>query len=209
MTYRTVLAPASAEYVDRRSRFLATIYPVESAEAAGEVLRAQRTRYWDAKHHVWAYRLLAGQTERCSDDAEPHGTAGRPALEVLAGRELWNVAVVISRYFGGTLLGTGGLVQAYSGSTRLALEAARLAEYRPGVRFTAVCDYGQYDLFARLLEANGGSVADSDFTDRVRLSGQIEAARFPAFETALREGLRGAVTLEKTGEFAAPFEINC
>ncbi len=208
LSYRTILEPASAEYVDRRSRFLATVLPVADEAAAQAYLAGRREQYWDAKHHVYAFRLLENRLERYSDDAEPHGTAGRPALGILAGRDLWNVMVVVTRYFGGTLLGTGGLVQAYAGSTRLALDAAQLVEMRPGISFFVDCDYSQYELLRRIVAQCGGTQCEADFTDRVRLRATIENNRFQTLQETLREQLSGTLTLQKTGEILTPFQIN-
>ena len=113
--YQTVYQGASAEIVEKKSRFIAEVFPVSSEEEAAEILEEVKKQYWDARHHCWAYVIGDTQAaERCSDDGEPSGTAGKPILEVIRGQKLSNVLVVVTRYFGGTLLGTGGLVRAYS-----------------------------------------------------------------------------------------------
>lgn len=129
--YRTIAGPASAELDIRRSRFLGELTRVESEEHAREVVAEARTKYWDARHHCSAFLLGPEQEiQRSSDDGEPAGTAGAPMLEVLRGAEISDVVAVVIRWFGGTLLGAGGLVRAYSDAVRAALENARTIERR-------------------------------------------------------------------------------
>ena len=117
--YQTVYQGASAEITEKKSRFIAAVFPVSSEEEATEALENIKKQYWDARHHCWAYVIGTEQvTERFSDDGEPGGTAGKPILEVIRGQKLYNVLVVVTRYFGGTLLGTGGLVRAYSSACK-------------------------------------------------------------------------------------------
>ncbi len=124
-SYLTLRAPAVAEIEVKRSRFLAEIHPVTDEVAARAVVEAARARHWDARHHCSAFILGArGEVERSSDDGEPSGTAGAPMLEVLRGRELTDVCAVVTRWFGGTLLGAGGLVRAYGDAVRAAVAAA-------------------------------------------------------------------------------------
>ena len=135
-SYATVSAGVRAELEVKRSRFLCRIEPVSTEEAARGVVEEERRRYWDARHHCSAFVLgPAGELERSSDDGEPSGTAGAPMLEVLRGRALADVVVVVSRYFGGMLLGAGGLVRAYSDAVRTGLEAAEVRERRLFARF--------------------------------------------------------------------------
>ena len=113
--YKTVLEGGEGEIIEKKSRFIATVRPVEKEEEALSFIEEMRKKYWDATHNCYAYVIGERQeVMRCSDDGEPGGTAGKPMLDVLLGEELYNTAVVVTRYFGGTLLGTGGLVRAYS-----------------------------------------------------------------------------------------------
>ena len=122
--YRTIYRGGEDEIVEKKSRFIATVVPVNTEEEALEFVEKTRKKYWDARHNCFAYIIgERGQLQRCSDDGEPNGTAGKPMLDVLLGNELRNVAVVVTRYFGGTLLGTGGLVRAYSGAVKAGLDA--------------------------------------------------------------------------------------
>ena len=125
MKYKVVYEGGEDEIVEKKSRFIATVIPAESEEEALEFIEAMRKKYWNATHNCFAYVIgQRNELQRCSDDGEPSGTAGRPMLDVLLGEEIHNVAVVVTRYFGGTLLGTGGLVRAYSASTQAGLASA-------------------------------------------------------------------------------------
>lgn len=131
-----------AELVEKKSRFIATVRPVESEEEAAAFIEEMKKKYYDARHNCSAYVLGSkAQLTRSSDDGEPSGTAGRPMLEVLLGSGIRNVAAVVTRYFGGTLLGTGGLVRAYSGVLKEALEKCETARQHFGVRFKIRADY--------------------------------------------------------------------
>ena len=122
-SYQTIYRGGEGEITEKKSRFIATVIPVNEEEKALEFIEAMKKKYWDATHNCSAYVIgERGETKRCSDDGEPSGTAGRPMLDVLEGEGLRNVAVVVTRYFGGTLLGTGGLVRAYSSAVRAGLE---------------------------------------------------------------------------------------
>ena len=123
--YTTIQGDFTAEYTEKHSRFIAVAFHCETEQQASEIIAAQKSKYWDARHNVYAYLLKDG-TARFSDDGEPHGTAGMPMLEVIKGSGITNVLVVVTRYFGGILLGTGGLVRAYSTSTRDALDGCLL-----------------------------------------------------------------------------------
>ena len=123
--YKVVYKGGQDEIIEKKSRFIATVAPVESEEEALAFIEAMKKKYWDARHNCFAYVIgERGQLARCSDDGEPGGTAGKPMLDVLLGEEVRNVVVVVTRYFGGTLLGTGGLVRAYSSSTQAGLHAS-------------------------------------------------------------------------------------
>ena len=132
-SYRIVYTGGSGEIVEKKSRFIADIRPVSTEEEALAFIEEIRKKYWDARHHCYAYILgERGQYSRCSDDGEPSQTAGRPMLDVLAGEELTDVCAVVTRYFGGTLLGTGGLVRAYSGAVKEGISHCVLMEKSMG-----------------------------------------------------------------------------
>ena len=139
--YKTVKNTASAEIVEKRSRFIASVKPVESEQEAVEFINELRKKYWDASHNVYAYILEDNGVMRYSDDSEPSGTAGMPVLDMLKKEGITNAAVVVTRYFGGILLGTGGLVHAYSKSAKAGVLAANVLEMILCREITIVCDY--------------------------------------------------------------------
>ena len=184
--YKTIAAPASAEHTEKRSRFFCLAAPIHDEEGANALLAQARTRYWDANHNCYAY-ILRGATTRCSDDGEPQGTAGLPILEVLRHRELEDVILIVTRYFGGTLLGAGGLVRAYSHSAALALDSASVLEMRPCAVFSLQLPYHHYGKVQNLLAGQGGTITNEEFSDIVALRGRIAKDSFSAFEKALAE----------------------
>ena len=140
--YQTVYEGNEAEITEKKSRFIATVRPARSEEDALVFIESMRKKYWDASHNCFAY--VVGERcelQRCSDDGEPGGTAGRPMLDVLIGEGLHDTAVVVTRYFGGTLLGTGGLVRAYQSATKAGIEASTVITKRAGRKWKLTTDY--------------------------------------------------------------------
>ncbi len=193
--YRTVEREASSEFTERRSRFLGHAKPVQSEEEAVAFINEMKSRYWDANHNVYAYVLRDGQTRRYSDDGEPQGTAGIPVLEVIQKSGLTDVAVVVTRYFGGILLGTGGLVRAYSHGASLAIAEAGPLTMRKFQIAELVCDYTQYGRVAALIPECGGVIDDTGFTDRVAILYHMTAADKPAFDKKLADATSGQVAV--------------
>ena len=140
--YKTVYQGGTGEVVEKKSRFIATVRPVNSEEEALQFIEEMKKKYWDARHNCSAY-VIGERREfmRCSDDGEPQGTAGKPMLEVLLGEDLYNTAVVVTRYFGGTLLGTGGLVRAYSKAVQEGLADSRIITKKHGILTEVGTDY--------------------------------------------------------------------
>ena len=169
--YRIVFAGGSGEIVEKKSRFIATVSPVESEEEALAFIEKTRKQYWDARHNCFAY-VIGDHQElmRFSDDGEPQGTAGKPMLDVLLGEELHNTAVVVTRYFGGTLLGTGGLVRAYSGAVQEGLRSCVLAEKRKGLQLSIGTDYSGIGKVQYLLGQRGIRILSSEYTEQVVLT---------------------------------------
>lgn len=169
--YKTIYEGGTDEIVEKKSRFIAQVFPVETEEEVTEIIEANKKKYWDARHNCYAFVLGAGgEISRCSDDGEPSGTAGRPILEVLTGQELRNVLVIVTRYFGGTLLGTGGLVRAYSQATQAGIAASRVIQKEVGHRITIDTDYngvGKLQYVAAQLEV---AVLDTAYTDKVQMT---------------------------------------
>ena len=147
--FKTIMQNARAEVEEKKSRFIANIFYVESVEEAEQNIKQIKKQYFDARHHCYAYRIMdvAGMKEKQSDDGEPSGTAGAPMLNILQKNELVNVLVVVTRYFGGTLLGTGGLVRAYSDATLKALLDSGIGEQILGYVMRVVIAYKDLERF--------------------------------------------------------------
>ncbi len=171
MDYRTIEKASTAEIIEKKSRFIAELYPVGNEEEALEILEKVKKRYWDARHHCWAFVIGNEQPlERCSDDGEPSGTAGKPILEVIRGTQLCNVLMVVTRYFGGTLLGTGGLVRAYTSSSKEAIEAADIVVKISGYKLKIKTDYTGLGKIQYLLAQKGIDIQESEYTESVGLT---------------------------------------
>lgn len=190
---------ANAEFVDRKSRFIAQLVHVESEDEANAFIETVRKRHYDARHNVPAWILLDGR-ERQSDDGEPSRTSGMPTLEVLRGAELKNVCCVVTRYFGGTLLGPGGLVRAYTAATQEAVAAARSAgqivEMTSVVPVDVRVPYPQYEQVLHLAEGAGAHVAGTDYTDAVTLHLVFRAGEERPFCDKMRELMAGREDVE-------------
>ena len=184
-----------AELLIRKSRFLAEATPVDSAEAARELWRERKRIYADCNHVVMAFVCRPqGGVMGCSDDGEPSGTAGRPALEVLKGTGITNVLLTVTRWFGGIKLGTGGLVRAYTESAQLALADAPTVELVPLTRFTLALPYFLYETVRRRVPEFAAEITGEEFAAGVTLSGVIPSASFAAFSDAVRDLTGGAAT---------------
>ena len=202
--YRTVKNEAEDEFVERRSRFIGRVKPVKTEEDAVSFIRACKSKYWDASHNVYAYSLREGSVRRYSDDGEPQGTAGVPVLDVLQKENLTDLAVVVTRYFGGVLLGAGGLVRAYSHAAKLGIMAAGIQVMRLCVTGTITCDYNQYGRVASLIPQLGGRVEDAQFGMVVVLSFSLPKEAAPALEKQLADVTCGSVAPLFTGECYLP-----
>lgn len=189
-TYRTLAAPFEAEIAERKSRFICHVAPVSTEDEALAVLSDVRARHPEARHNVWAYLLRDGR-ERCSDDGEPQKTAGLPTLEVLRRSGLADLVAVTTRYFGGTLLGTGGLVRAYTEAVQAALAGAQIAEYTSCVTAACRLPYARYEQVLRLAEDAGGKSLGADFGADVLLRALFKEGDAPAFAATVRELSRG------------------
>jgi len=189
-SYRSIAGPATAEIVERKSRFIGLAYPVTSEEEAFLVLDDVRAANPEARHNVWAYLLQNGR-ERCSDDGEPQKTAGLPTLEVLRRSGLVDLVLVTTRYFGGVLLGTGGLVRAYTAAAQEALAAATPVEFTSCVDVACTMPYHLYEQVRRLATDAGGKPGEAAFTDVVALSVLFKEGEHEAFVAAVSELARG------------------
>lgn len=197
---RTVKRSGEHEIVVKKSRFLCAVSRVDSEEQVRELLHQRRKRHHDARHHCYAYVLGDdGQIQKSSDDGEPGGTAGIPMLEVLRRNELTNTVAVVSRYFGGVLLGAGGLVRAYGGAVSAALDELGLVERRPVRVVSTTVDYVTAGKLENELRSAGHHVADVHYGDAVRFDLHIADDRVREFGDWLAEATAGSATIE-TGE---------
>ena len=170
MDWNTLYSGGTGEYEEKKSRFIATIEPVSSEEEAVAFVAAMKKKYWDARHNCSAFIIGDnGQKSRCSDDGEPSGTAGRPMLDVLEGAHVTNACVVVTRYFGGTLLGTGGLVRAYSAAVKAGLENCTLIKKVNGSLIAVTCDYNDYQKIERAAAQKGWLVHEKDYGQSVTI----------------------------------------
>lgn len=198
-SYKTVLREGCGEYEVKRSRFLCYVKPVTTSEEAQAFIAEVKQKHWDARHNCSAYRLREGNLKRFSDDGEPQGTAGMPILDVLEKQDVTDLCVVITRYFGGVLLGAGGLVRAYSHSAALALEAGEVVEMISCVEGKLDCDYTLYGRIPSLLAECDGQETGTDFTDRVTVRFRIPEDNFEAFQSKLTEYSSGKVSAKAVG----------
>ena len=202
--YKTIAARAEAEIVEKKSRFIGQIAPVATEEEALAFIAEVKAAHRMARHNVYAYVLRGGRV-RYTDDGEPAKTAGMPTLEAIQHAGLEDVAVVVTRYFGGILLGTGGLVRAYTTATARALENAEVVTVRSVVELQVTVDYSLYERASLLIDAAGAKQAAPQFTDRVTLCWQMpEHTEGPLLEQ-LRELTRGGAEAVVSEPFYAPF----
>lgn len=195
--YKIVYAGGKGEIVEKKSRFIATVVPVETEEEALAFIESMRKKYWNATHYCFAYAIGERQEIlRCSDDGEPSGTAGKPMLDVLIGEELHNVAVVVTRYFGGTLLGTGGLVRAYASATQAGLSASKIITKRFGFKLKITTDYTGLGKIQYILGEKKIKTLDSEYTDQVVLHTLIPNEMLDEIKEEVTEGTAGRAVME-------------
>lgn len=201
MKYKTVYQKSEAQIVEKKSRFIAEVFPVSSETEAEAVLDQVKKKYWDARHHCWAYVIGTNQVQkRLSDDGEPSGTAGKPILEVLEGKELHNVLLVVTRYFGGTLLGTGGLVRAYSSAAKTSLEHSTIITRIYGFKLKISTDYTGLGKIQYILGQRKIPVLDSQYTEQVELTILVPEAEAESVTALIREETNAQAETVKVGE---------
>ena len=205
MGLKIVFEGGEGEIVEKKSRFIATVKPVHSEQEAIDFINELKKKYWDATHNCSAFVIGSRQEiQRCSDDGEPQGTAGRPMLDVLLGEDIHDVAVVVTRYFGGTLLGTGGLVRAYSRAVQEGLRKSKVIEKVLGSRLVIGTDYNGIGKIQYLLGQRGIPVVDSRYTDVVELEILIEESAVSELLDAVTEATSArAVFQEEKGIYFA------
>lgn len=205
MGYQTVFKRNESEYVEKRSRFIATLCHCETEEDANNFVKEMKAKYWDARHNVYAYSVEQGRMCRFSDDGEPHGTAGKPMLDVIVGSGITNIAVVVTRYFGGVLLGTGGLVRAYSKATQDVLQSAEVYIMLQGTDCEIVCEYADLATLQRLVFDSEGEIKNTGYTDKITLSFVLKEEFLNGFKEKLRETFSARLVLEEKEKILLPF----
>lgn len=194
--YKTVKQRASDEFVEKKSRFIGYIAPVETEDEAIAFINEIRAKHRDATHNVYAYSLRAGQIKRASDDGEPSGTGGVPMLNVLNGNGLVDVCCVVTRYFGGTLLGVGGLVRAYTEGAKIAVAAGGIKTMAESADVLVRCDYGLYGKIEHYINEHGILVVGSDFGADVSVTVRLRTEDVAAFEKGMVELTSAKATTE-------------
>ncbi len=189
---KIVYVGGEAQIVEKKSRFIATVRPAASEEDALNFIAEMKKKYRDASHNCSAFVIgEQSRLQRCSDDGEPQGTAGRPMLDVLTGEDLHNTAVVVTRYFGGTLLGTGGLIRAYEKAVQEGLKASVIAEERTGIPLTIRTDYSGIGKIRYLLSSRDLPTLDTDYTDSVSVTVLVSAGEENSLRDAVTEATSG------------------
>lgn len=187
--FKTINKNVSSEIVEKKSKFIANIFYVESVEEAEEKIKEIKKRFYDAKHNCFAFRIYAkeGVTERFSDDGEPSGTAGSPMLNLLSTQNLNNVVVIVTRYFGGILLGTGGLVRAYSGAAQKALEETEIIEKDLGLEVLIEINYSDLEKLKYYLKQNKIRIIDTKYQENIDVICEISSEKLETLQSLKNE----------------------
>lgn len=173
--FKTILNDSEAEIVEKKSRFIANIFYVETQEEAEEKIKEIKKKYFDARHNCFAYSIVTKDNivERFSDDGEPSGTAGAPMLNILSSQNLRNVVVIVTRYFGGILLGTGGLVRAYTGAVQEALKNVKIIEKYLGLEVNIEVNYPNFEKLKYYLKQNEIKILSSEYLENIKVLVEI------------------------------------
>lgn len=204
--YKTVEFESKDEFVEKKSRFIGYVKPVKTQEEATNFINSIKSKHWDATHNVSAFVLRENNIQRSSDDGEPSGTAGVPTLDVLLKENLVDVCVVVTRYFGGTLLGAGGLIRAYSHSSKIAVEAGHIITMAPCKVLSVSVDYSFYDRLNILLSEFNANIENSEFTDNVTVTFSVRENTVPFLQDKLTQLSNGKYILKEIGEKFAKVE---
>lgn len=195
--YKIVYEGGESEIIEKKSRFIATVVPVKTEEEAIHFIEQIKKKYWDAAHNCTAY-IIGEQNEiqRCSDDGEPAKTAGRPMLDVLLGEQLHDTAVVVTRYFGGTLLGTGGLVRAYQGAVKAGLSNSKIVEKKLANKYIINTDYNGIGKIQYIMSQRKLTVQNIEYTDFVKIQVLVPKEEAKPFENEVTEATAGKAHIE-------------
>lgn len=199
MEYITVRKEAADEFIERKSRFIGSCKPVKTEQEALDFISGLKSKYWDASHNVYAYVLRENGIQRFSDDGEPQGTAGIPVIETMKKAGIVDAVVVATRYFGGILLGGGGLIRAYSHTGTIALAAAEKIIMRECLLMSVSCDYSLYGRVAAVVPECGGVVDDTQFLENVTISFHIDPTAVGLLEKRLADATGGKAQLKQEG----------
>lgn len=198
--YKALLKGGEGEIVEKKSRFIATTMPVESETEALAFIDAMKKKYWDARHNCSAFVIGRNhELKRCSDDGEPGQTAGKPMLEVLLGEDIHNIAVVVTRYFGGTLLGTGGLVRAYTAAVKEGLSGSVIVTKQPGVRLKIRTDYNGVGKLQYICGQMEIPILDTQYTDIVEAELLVPETLQGVLEKKVTEATNGKAVISNEG----------
>ena len=198
--YKTVEFENSDAFVEKKSKFIGYVKPVKSQEEAVSFINSIKSKHWDATHNVYAYVLKENNIQRYSDDGEPSGTAGVPVLDVILKNNLVDVCVVVTRYFGGTLLGAGGLVRAYSHGSKIAVEAGNMITMAPCKVLTVSVEYSFYERLNILLSDFDANVENTEFSDTVLITFSLKQERVTELQNKLTDLSNGMYQLNEIGE---------
>lgn len=198
--YTTLEKAGDSEYTEKKSVFLGHAAPAKSEEEALAFIKTQKGAFADARHNVWAYLMKGGIVARYSDDGEPQGTAGVPILDVIRKSGATDAVVVVTRYFGGILLGAGGLAHAYAHTAKAALDAAGIITYEEYSEFLLKCSYSDYQKYLAILPAYGALTDGTDFSERVELRFAVKSTVVGALCDKIREMSNGKDLPELTGK---------
>ena len=182
--FKTIEKENSAEIVEKKSRFIANIYNVESKEEAEEKIKQIKKKYYDAKHHCFAFSIIEenGITQKSSDDGEPSGTAGAPILNIIKSNNLQNVVIIVTRYFGGILLGTGGLTRAYSEAAGKVVEQSELIQKEPGMEVELEIDYNDNAKFKYYCQKNNINIIKIEYTENILYKIELNEKEYKKIE---------------------------
>ena len=205
--YKLPLRVAEAEFVEKKSRFICNITPISSQEEALSFINQIRTKYKDANHNVYAYKLRAGNICRFNDDGEPSGTAGMPLLDTFVKQYIYDFCAVATRYFGGIMLGGGGLVRAYSRTGAIGLEASGVGIMRELTLCKVAVPYPLYEITQRQLLASDCNITDEDFGADVVVSFNLPTESFAVLDTKITEMTSGSVHVHIDGTKMGVFEV--
>ena len=201
--FRVPFEAAESEFVEKRSRFITHLWPVETEEEAQAHIHEMKSKYYDARHNCWCY-LLGQNVQRYSDDGEPQGTAGQPMLKVFERENVTNVCCVVTRYFGGILLGAGGLTRAYSKGAKDALTVAGAATMGLWSCVMIPCSYAAFERVKLEVAAHGGVIDETEYGADITLCVSIMASEVDALQTRLTELSAGTIKLQVLGEEFRP-----